>query len=69
MAWAANQLGQKAVIIMPKGSTQTRLNHILADHSGKSYEDVVRDTDRDYFMSADEAATYGLIDAVVSPKK
>ena len=46
-----------------------RLNHILADHSGKSYEDVVRDTDRDYFMSADEAATYGLIDAVVSPKK
>ena len=46
-----------------------RLNHILADHSGKSYEDVVRDTDRDYFMSADEAATYGLIDRVVSPKK
>ena len=46
-----------------------RLNHILADHSGKSYEDVVRDTDRDYFMSADEAATYGLIDAVVSPNK
>ena len=33
-----------------------RLNHILADHAGKSYEDVVRDTDRDYFMSADEAA-------------
>ena len=46
-----------------------RLNHILADHSGKSYEDVVRDTDRDYFMSADEAAAYGLIDHVVTPKK
>ncbi len=46
-----------------------RLNHILADHSGKSYDDVVRDTDRDYFMSADEAAAYGLIDGVVSPKK
>ena len=30
-----------------------RLNHILADHAGKAYEDVVRDTDRDYFMSAD----------------
>ena len=45
-----------------------RLNHILADHSGKSYEDVVRDTDRDYFMSASEAAEYGLIDGVVSPK-
>ena len=46
-----------------------RLNHVLADHSGKSYEDVVRDTDRDYFMSAEEAAAYGLIDRVVSQKK
>ena len=46
-----------------------RLNHILADHSGKSYEDVVKDTDRDFFMSAKEAASYGLIDSVVAPKK
>ena len=46
-----------------------RLNHILADHSGKPYDAVVKDTDRDYFMSADEAAAYGLIDSVVSPKK
>ena len=46
-----------------------RLNHILADHSGKAYEDVVRDTDRDYFMSAEEAAAYGLIDSVAIPKK
>ena len=46
-----------------------RLNHILADHSGKSYEEVVKDTDRDYFMSAEEAAAYGLIDSVVTPKK
>ena len=46
-----------------------RLNHILADHSGKSYEDVVKDTDRDFFMSAEEAASYGLIDSVVAPKK
>lgn len=45
-----------------------RLNRVLADHSGKSYEDIVRDTDRDYFMSASEAAEYGLIDSVVSPK-
>ena len=46
-----------------------RLNRILADHSGKSYEDVVKDTDRDYFMSAEEAAAYGLIDSVVTVKK
>ena len=46
-----------------------RLNRILADHSGKSFEDVVRDTDRDYFMSADEAKAYGLVDEVLVPGK
>ena len=46
-----------------------KLNRILADHSGRKYEKVVSDTDRDYFMSADEAAEYGLIDKVLSPKK
>ena len=42
-----------------------RLNHILADHSGKKFEDVVKDTDRDYFMSAEEAKAYGLVDEVL----
>ena len=46
-----------------------KLNRILADHSGTDYEKVVADTDRDYFMSADEAAAYGLIDNVLAPKK
>ena len=46
-----------------------KLNRILADHSGSKYEKVVADTDRDYFMSADEAAVYGLIDKVLVPKK
>jgi len=46
-----------------------KLNRILADHSGRKYEKVVADTDRDYFMSAEEAADYGLIDNVLKPKK
>jgi ATP-dependent Clp protease protease subunit len=46
-----------------------KLNRILADHSGRQYEKVVADTDRDYFMSAEEAADYGLIDNVLTPKK
>ena len=46
-----------------------KLNRILADHSGRKYEKVVADTDRDYFMSADEAAEYGLIDKVLTSKK
>lgn len=41
------------------------LNGILARHSGKKFEDVVRDTERDYFMSADEAKAWGLIDEVL----
>ena len=44
------------------------LNRILADHAGKDYEDVVRDTDRDFFMSAEEARKWGLIDKVVEFK-
>ena len=42
-----------------------KLNRILADASGKPYEDVVRDTERDYFMSAEEAKEWGLIDKVI----
>ena len=41
------------------------LNGILAKHSGKKFEDVVRDTERDYFMSAEEAKAWGLIDEVL----
>ena len=45
-----------------------KLNDILAAHSGKTMEEVVHDTDRDHFMSADEACKWGLIDKVVLPK-
>ena len=43
-----------------------RLNKILADHTGKSIEEVAKDTDRDNFMSGAEAVEYGLIDEVLS---
>jgi len=41
------------------------LNSILADHSGRSIEDLEKDTDRDNFMSAAQAVEYGLVDEVV----
>lgn len=44
------------------------LNGILSSHSGKKFEDVVKDTDRDFFMSAEEAKKWGLIDNVVEFK-
>jgi ATP-dependent Clp protease, protease subunit len=41
-----------------------RLTQILADHAGQAYEKVRRDSERDYFMSAEEAKEYGIIDEV-----
>lgn len=43
-----------------------RLNKILADHTGRSLEELRQDTDRDNFMSAEESRDYGLIDEVVT---
>ncbi|MCU0539051.1 MAG: ATP-dependent Clp endopeptidase proteolytic subunit ClpP [Desulfobacterales bacterium] len=42
------------------------LNEILVKHTGKSMDQIQRDTDRDYFMSAGEAKTYGIIDHVIA---
>ena len=43
-----------------------RLDHILAEHTGQEYDKVRGDTERDYFMSAEEAAAYGIIDKVIA---
>ena len=45
-----------------------RLNKILADNTGKTMEQIHKDTDRDRFMSGDEAAEYGLIDKVLTSR-
>lgn len=46
-----------------------RLNEILAKHTGQSVEKVARDTDRDNFMSAEDARTYGIIDEVLEKRQ
>jgi ATP-dependent Clp protease protease subunit len=43
-----------------------RLDQIIADKSGQPIEKVARDTERDFFMSADEAQDYGIIDRVIA---
>ena len=45
---------------------RTRLNTILAERTGKPIETIALDTERDNFMSAQQAADYGLIDAVIA---
>ena len=46
-----------------------RMTRILAHHSGQSFEQVKRDIDRDKFMTAEEAQTYGIIDGVIVPRR
>ena len=46
-----------------------RLNEILSHHTGKSVKDIEKDTDRDRFLSAEEAKAYGLVDQVVASRK
>ena len=48
--------------------TKKRLNTILAKHTGQDYETVARDTERDNFMTAQEAMEYGLIDKVLEKR-
>ena len=49
--------------------TREKLNKILAENTGKSVEQIAVDTERDHFMPADEACTYGLIDKVITYKR
>ena len=49
--------------------TKHRLNTILAENTGKPYEVVAADTERDNYMSAEEAKEYGLIDGVITNRK
>lgn len=46
---------------------KTSLNTILAHHTGREFEKLTQDTDRDYFMSPQEAHEYGIIDEIIQP--
>jgi len=45
-----------------------KLNRLMADHTGKTYEEIVNDTERDRFLSAQQALEYGLIDTILSKR-
>ncbi len=45
-----------------------KLNHIIADHTGQPVDKVEKDSDRDFFMEAEEAKKYGIIDAILKNK-
>ena len=45
--------------------TKDKLNRILADECNQPLEKIVQDTDRDYYMTAEEAVKYGIVDSIV----
>jgi ATP-dependent Clp protease, protease subunit len=49
-------------------SIKEKLNRLMAEHSGKSYEQVCKDTERDNFLSAQQALEYGIVDAIFSSR-
>ena len=48
--------------------TKERMNKILASHTGQDFETIARDTDRDNYMTAEEALSYGLIDKIIEAR-
>jgi len=50
-------------------SLKKRLNKILAEHTGKTVEEIENDSDRDNYMTAEQGAAYGLVDRVLESRK
>ena len=68
--WGGTQGTAADIHIQAKEILKLReqLNGILAHHTGKSIEQIEKDTDRDYFMSAEEAKNYGIVDQVITTR-
>ncbi len=68
MGGAEGQASDIAITAKHILRTKENLNKILSKNTGKSFDQVEKDSDRDYYMSADEAKKYGLIDEVLKSK-
>ena len=65
-AGTQGQITDMAIHLKRLEVIKKRMNHILADNTGKPVEVVTADCERDNFMTADEAVEYGLIDKVIA---
>lgn len=48
---------------------QEKLNHIISNHTGQAFEKVSKDTDRDFFLSAEQAVEYGIVDEILKKEE
>ncbi len=65
MGGASGQAADVAIHAKQIIKTKDRINKILAKHTGQSLTRIEKDTDRDYFMSAEEAKEYGVVDKII----
>ena len=66
--WSKGQATEIQIAAENILKTKKRLNEILAANTGKPYDVIAADTERDYYMSAEEAKEYGLIDGVITAR-
>ena len=66
---ANGQASDIAIVAERIVRTKEKMNHILAERTGQPYEKVAADVERDYYMEAEQAKEYGLIDAVIPPRR
>lgn len=69
MGGAEGQAADVEISVKHLLAMKERLNKILAKHTGQPVGKISKDTDRDFWMTAEEAKTYGVIDKIVSSKK
>ena len=62
MQGTASDIGIQAEEIL---KTKKRINEILAQHTGRTFDQIQKDTDRDYYLAATEAKEYGLVDNIL----
>ncbi|UCG61796.1 MAG: ATP-dependent Clp endopeptidase proteolytic subunit ClpP [Candidatus Zixiibacteriota bacterium] len=69
MAGTQGQVSDIVIMTEEFAKTKKRLNELLVKHTGQSMDTIEKDTDRNFFMSPDEAQKYGIIDKVYDAKK
>lgn len=65
---ASGQASDIAITAKHILTMRTRLNNLMAEHTGQSVEKIATDTERDHFMSAQEALEYGIVDKIVTKR-
>jgi ATP-dependent Clp protease protease subunit len=66
---AEGQASDMEIQVKEMCRVKKRLNEILVEHTGRPLEIIERDTDRDFFLTAEEAVSYGLIDQIITRRK